>query len=171
MADTGKNSPLGVNVTGDYMNNTGFNINPVAQSYMGTSKKNNTYSFGSCVSGTCLRLLTWAINDAYTRGVVLKTTAGTSVYDNLISIGSSTIPGLGNSCPPTYIPLDPANVWASIETNPLAKLEAEGMLKVCVEPLELILKSVPVVPVANVWTSSVRPFNAVIPVPAIIPAC
>lgn len=125
MADTGKNSPLGVNVTGDYMNNTGFNINPVAQSYMGASKRNAVYSFGSCVSGTCLRLLTWAINDAYTRGVVLKTTAGSSVYDNLISIGSSTIPGLGNSCPPTYIPLDPANVWARPTTSSTAPSLAE----------------------------------------------
>jgi hypothetical protein len=117
MANSGKNSPLGVNVTGDYMNNTGFYINPVAQSYMGTSKRNSTYSFGSCISGTCLRLLTWAINDAYNRGVVLKTTAGSSVYDNLISIGSSTIPGLGNSKPPTYIPLDPANIWARSTTT------------------------------------------------------
>jgi hypothetical protein len=40
-----------------------------------------------------------------------------------------------------------------IETNPLAKLDAaEGILKVCVEPLETILKSVPLVPVANVCT-------------------
>lgn len=112
MADTGKNSPLGVNVTGDYMNNTGFTINPVAQSYMGISKRNATYSFGSCVSGTCLRLLTWSIHDAYNRGVVLKITAGSSVYDNLISIGEGTIPALGNSIPPTYVPVDPAGVWA-----------------------------------------------------------
>ncbi len=94
------------------MNNTGLRINPVAQSYMGVSKKNSAYSFGSCVSGTCLRLLTLAINDAYNRGQVLKTPAGTSVYDNLISIGSSSIPALGNAKPPTYLPVDPANVWA-----------------------------------------------------------
>lgn len=117
MADTGKNSPLGVNVTGDYMNNTGFTINPVAQSYMGVSKRNSAYSFGSCVSGTCLRLLTYAINDAYNRGVVLKTTAGSSVYDNLINIGSNSIPALGNSRPPTYVPIDPAGVWARTSTT------------------------------------------------------
>lgn len=117
MANTGKNSPLGVNVTGDYMNSTGLTINPVAQSYMGISKRNATYSFGSCVSATCLRLLTWAINDAYNRGVVLKTPSGSSVYDNLISIGSNSIPGLGNSRPSTYLPLDPANVWARPASN------------------------------------------------------
>ena len=125
MADTGKNSPLGVNVTGDYMNNTGFNINPVAQSYMGISKQNSSYTFGSCVSQTCLRLLTWAVNDAYNRGVVLKTTAGSSVYDSLISIGSSTIPGLGNSCPTTYVPVDPAGVWARTSTSATALSLAE----------------------------------------------
>lgn len=117
MADTGKNSPLGINVTGDYMYDTGLTINPVAQSYMGISKRNATYSFGSCVSGTCLRLLTWAIHDAYNRGVVLKSPAGTSVYDNIISIGKGTIPALGNSMPPTYVPVDPANVWARATTS------------------------------------------------------
>ena len=117
MADTGKNSPLGVNVTGDYLNNVGFNINPVAQSYMGSSKRNSIYDFGSCVSGTCLRMLTWAINDAYNRGVVLKTPSGSSVYDNLISIGEGSIPALGNSLPPTYVPIDPANIWARANTT------------------------------------------------------
>jgi hypothetical protein len=125
MADAGKNSPLGVNVTGDYMNNTGFTINPVAASYMGSSKKNTTYSFGSCVSETCLRLLTLAINDAYNRGQVLKTPAGSSVYDNLISIGSASIPALGNSKPPTYVPVDPAGVWARTSTSSTALSFAE----------------------------------------------
>lgn len=117
MANTGKNSPLGVNVTGDYVNNTGLSINPVAASYMGASKRNTVYTFGTCVSQTCLRLLTYAINDAYNRGVVLKTTAGSSVYDNLISIGAGTIPALGNSIPPTYIPIDPAGIWARTTTT------------------------------------------------------
>lgn len=112
MANTGKNSPLGVNVTGDYMYDTGYTINPVAESYMGSSKRNAVYSFGSCVNGTCLRLLTWSIHDAYNRGVVLKAPAGTSVYDNIISVGKGTIPALGNSMPPTYVPTDPANIWA-----------------------------------------------------------
>ncbi len=125
MANTGKNSPLGVNVTGDYMYNTGFNINPVAASYMGASKKNASYTFGSCVNNTCLRLLTWAINDAYNRGVVLKSPAGTSVYDSIISIGSTTIPGLGNSMPSTYVPVDPANIWARSTVSSTALCLAE----------------------------------------------
>jgi len=125
MADTGKNSPLGINVTGDYMYDTGFNINPVAESFMGVSKRNAAYSFGSCVSDTCLRMLTWAINDAYNRGVVLKSPAGTSVYDNLIAIGNGTIPALGNSMPPTYVPVDPANLWARTSVSATALSYAE----------------------------------------------
>ena len=125
MANTGKNSPLGVNITGDYMYNTGFNINPVAASYMGASKKNTTYEFGSCVSKTCLRLLTWAINDAYNRGVVLKSPAGTSVYDSIISIGSASIPCLGNSMPSSYVPVDPANTWARATVSSTALSMAE----------------------------------------------
>lgn len=112
MADTGKQSPLGVNVIGSYLLNQGLSINPVSASYMGASKTNSAYTFGSLVSNTSLRMLTWAINDAYNRGVVLKTPAGSSVYDNLISIGSSSIPALGNSKPPTYVATDPSNIWA-----------------------------------------------------------
>jgi hypothetical protein len=107
MADTGKQSPLGINVLGSYLVNQGLNINPVAASYMGASKTNSDYAFGSLVSGTCLRTLTWAINDAYIRTLVT-----TGVYNNLISIGSASIPALGNSRPPSYVAIDPAGIWA-----------------------------------------------------------
>lgn len=82
MADSGKQSPLGVNVLGSVLQNTGLNINPVAAAHMGQSKTYADYTFGTVVQNTCLRLLTWSINDAYNRGVVTD-----SVYDNLISIG------------------------------------------------------------------------------------
>lgn len=128
MADTGRQSPLGVNVLGSVLQNTGLMINPVAAAHMGASKRNPVYSFGSCVSATCLRLLTWAIHDAYNRGVVLKSPAGTSVYDNIISIGLrpvTTIPALGNSRPPTYVPTDPAGVWARKAETPSTLSYAE----------------------------------------------
>ena len=111
MANTGKNSPLGVNVTGSILNNTGYSINSIAAKYMGVSKTNAAYTPGSLVEQTSLRWLTYAINDAYHRGQVLKTPAGTSVYDNLISIGATTLPALGNAKPPTYIVEDPSGVW------------------------------------------------------------
>lgn len=129
MADTGKNSPLGVNVTGSTLNHNGYNINPVAASYMGASKTNYTYSFGSIVQNTCLRLLTWAIHDGYNRGILgppstRVPTLTTTTYDNLISIGASTIPALGNAKPPTYVVEDPSGVWTDTsivygqQTNP-----------------------------------------------------
>jgi hypothetical protein len=112
MADSGKQSPLGVNVLGSILNNTGLNINPVAASYMGASKTNDSYSFGSLVQGTVLRLLTWAINDGYVRGPGnSNTTLTDTTYNNLISIGAGTIPALGNSKPPTYVAEDPAGIW------------------------------------------------------------
>jgi len=111
MSQTGKQNPLGVNVNSSTLRNIGFYINPVAAGYMGASRINSEYSFGSIVQNTCLRLLTWAIHDAYNRGVVDKTPAGTSVYDNLITIGQGVIEALGNSKPPTYIISDPSGRW------------------------------------------------------------
>ena len=116
MADSGKQSPLGVNVLGSILNNTGLNINPVAASYMGASKTNDAYTFGSLVQSTVLRLLTWAINDGYLRGVAVPgatKTLSDSTYNNLISIGAGTIPALGNSKPPTYLAEDPAGIWTT----------------------------------------------------------
>jgi hypothetical protein len=130
MADTGKQSPLGVNVLGSILNNTGLNINPVAASYMGASKINGVggegtpsvggsgYTFGSLVQDTSLRMLTWAINDAYNRSALGGSqldgpTLTNTTYDNLITIGAGTLEALGNSKPPTYIAEDPAGVWTT----------------------------------------------------------
>jgi hypothetical protein len=109
MADTGKQSPFGLNVIGSYLLNQGLSINPVATTYMGSSKSNSTYTFGKCVQDTSLRLLTYAINDAFVREEVSDVT-----YDNLISIGKDTIPALGNSIPPTYVVEDPTGTWTDL---------------------------------------------------------
>ena len=106
MADTGKQSSLGLNVIGSYLSNQGLSINPVSTSYIGASKTNADYTFGRLVSETSLRMLTWAINDAYLRSQVSSTT-----YNNLISIGQSSVPALGNAKPPTYLATDPSNTW------------------------------------------------------------
>ena len=113
---TAKETPLGINVHSSFLQNCGLTINPDAAAHMGVSCDNDTYSFGSAVSSTCLNLLTWAINDAYNRGVVSKTTAGSSVYDNLISIGSGVCEALGNSKPPTYNGLDPSDAQIPSDT-------------------------------------------------------
>jgi hypothetical protein len=108
MADTGKQSPLGINVIGSYLQNQGLSINPVAASYMGASKTNSSYTFGKLVSETSLRMLTWAINDAYLRNQVSST-----VYNNILGIGQSTLPALGNTKPNSYSAVDPSNVWTN----------------------------------------------------------
>ena len=55
MADSGIQSPLGINVLGSVLQNTGLTINPVAAGYMGISKSNSDYYFGSLVNSTALR--------------------------------------------------------------------------------------------------------------------
>ena len=98
MSDTGKQSPLGVNTLSSLLQNTGFNINPIMVDFTGVSiSETSATNLGSIVNDTSLRLLTYAINDAYGRGQV-----NTSTYNNLIAIGSTTIPALGNSKAPTF---------------------------------------------------------------------
>lgn len=104
---TGKQTPLGVNVTASQLQNIGFYINPTAQSYMGTSKVNSEYTFGKVVNDTYLKPLVYAINDAYTRSVAVGSTIGvvtgsvegdvftvTAISSGKITIGS-TISGTG----------------------------------------------------------------------------
>lgn len=119
MADTGKQSPLGINVLGETLQNRGFNINHNAELHMGKSKSNSQYEFGIIVQNTLLRLLTWSIHDAYNRGEVT-----TGVYNRLIDIsgtGGSRIPALGNAKPPTYIIRDDAGVWTNIASRDLGR--------------------------------------------------
>lgn len=98
MSDTGKQSPLGVNTLSSLLQNQGFNINPIMVDFTGVSEDVTTYpNKGSIVNDTCLRLLTYAMDNAYGGGNVDTTT-----YNNLISIGSTTIPALGNSKAPTF---------------------------------------------------------------------
>ena len=111
MADSGKQSPLGVNTLGSFLNNNGLKINPLVETYIGSSKDNATYTPGALVSNTVLKDITTAINTKFTSGI-----SNVTLYNNLISIGSNTIPMLGNSKPPKYDILD-ANVWSGIATT------------------------------------------------------
>ena len=110
MADTGKQSPLGQNVLGGLLQNRCLRINPNAEYYMGISKSNSDYTYGQLIEGTVLRMLTWSINDGFTR----QATTGLldATYNNLISIsGDGACYALGNSKPPTYVVSDPSGVW------------------------------------------------------------
>ena len=97
MSDTGKQSPLGVNTLSSLLQNTGLHINAGMIKLVGSSNNVTDYTPGSIVSSTCLKPLTYAINDAYTKGQVSSVT-----YNNLINIGSNNIPALGNSPPTTF---------------------------------------------------------------------
>lgn len=112
MSITGKQSPLGVNVQGSILNDEGFTINPIASGYMGSSKTNSDYTFGSLINNTVLRLQTLGINDGYVRNLLTRATS-IDTYDNLINIGANSIPALGNSKPPTYDVNDPSGIWST----------------------------------------------------------
>ena len=178
MSDTGKQSPLGVNTLSSLLQNQGFNINPIMVDFTGVSiSEASVTNLGSIVNDTCLRLLTYAINDAYGGGEPSLVTAGNfaigstytiisvgttdfvdigassntvgvtftatksgtgtgtampgtatnytvsnTVYDNLITIGATTIPALGNSKAPTFNWTGYPN-WASNynHTNPVTQ--------------------------------------------------
>jgi hypothetical protein len=121
MADSGKQSPLGVNVLGSLLaghnianpDGTTFFINPVAQSYMGVSKSNADYTPGKIVNDTCLKWMTYALKEAWARtpmnGVSGQISATT--YDAMLNIGQSRIPALANSKPPSYQIDDPTGFW------------------------------------------------------------
>jgi len=121
MADTGKQTPLGMNVLGSFLRDIGLNINPIVEEYIGVSKTNTDYSFGKIISDTCLLKLTWAINDAYLRGSLGGGASGgptytNDLYDQLLLIAGD-IPALGNSLSPNFILTDPAEWWSG-STNP-----------------------------------------------------
>lgn len=116
MSLTGKQSPLGVNVQSSLLNNQGLNINSVVSTYLGSSKTNADYTFGKLVQDTVLRMQTLGINDAYLRNLLTRTNS-IDTYDNLINIGATTVPALGNSKPPTYEVSDPSGVWTTNAEN------------------------------------------------------
>jgi hypothetical protein len=113
MSDTSIQNSFGVNLAGSLLQNTGLNINTVTEGLVGVSHTVSSYTPGTLITETCLKDLTLAIKAGYdTLGVNLNT----STYGNLISIGSSTIPALGNSKPPTYTWVGPANNGDSTST-------------------------------------------------------
>lgn len=120
MADSGKQSPLGVNALGSLLNNQGLCINPIFQSFIGTSTDNSNYTVGSLIASTPLNWLTYAINDAFVRSDLAngsELTVNNATYTNLIQIGSGTIPALGNSLSPGYTVVDPSGTWTTQAVN------------------------------------------------------
>jgi hypothetical protein len=100
MSSSGQQSPLGVNATSGLLQTIGLNINAQTAEYIGASTAISNYTNGTLISDTVLKNLTLAIRQGwvkYNAGAITSTT-----YNNLISIGSTTIPALGNTKPPSY---------------------------------------------------------------------
>lgn len=92
-------TPLKINSLGSLLQNIGLRINPTAVGYMGSSTSLSNYTPGTTVANTALLKLTQSISLAYD---LIDAGITSGVYANLISIGSSSIPALGNSKPSTY---------------------------------------------------------------------
>lgn len=110
MSDTAKQSPLGVNALSGILQGIGLQINAAAAAYMGRSTgyeagagypNGGSYVLGTVCGSTVLRMLTYSINRAYL-GATVDSTVDNATYNNIISIGSGTIPAFGNSKPPTF---------------------------------------------------------------------
>ena len=87
-------TPLQINVLSGLLQNQGLRVNPTAAGYYGTISNTGVYtSLGSLNTATVLNNCTKSI---------IEGVSGTSYYNALITIGSTTIPALGNSRPPTY---------------------------------------------------------------------
>ena len=100
MSYNGKLTPLTTNVLSSFLVNSGLQINANAAKYMGSCSAPLSYTPGKIISDTYLSPLVTAINLAYT-----KLQAGqlsSALYTNITSIGSQSIPALGNSKPSTY---------------------------------------------------------------------
>lgn len=104
MSFAGGFTPLTLNVVSGFMQYTGLMISAEAQAYQGLWNASG-YTYGSLVADTGLGDLVQTIENAY--GVISD-----SAFEQLTTIGSNSIPALGNSKPAEFIPTYAGN------TNP-----------------------------------------------------
>lgn len=121
MSLSGKLSPLGVNALGSLLNNQGFNINPTAVGFMGSSNSYSTYTPGTIVTDTVLKTL---IGSSTSVGILAKaralysTSAITqSTYRNLLSMGYYSIPALGNTPTSEYSSIPSSDTSTNWDTK------------------------------------------------------
>lgn len=100
MSLTGKQTPLSLNVIASLLQDTGLTVGETTKNYIGTSSLDGqSYNYGTIVGNTVLNNLLPATIIAYTK---IGNGVSQGTYNNLVSIGSNTIPALGNSKPSTY---------------------------------------------------------------------
>jgi hypothetical protein len=100
MSYNGKPTPLTVNVLSSFLVDAGLQVNPTAAGFMGSSTSLSNYTPGSLCTNTCLGTLASVIRLAYTK--MQANELSSSLYNSLITLGSQSIPALGNSKPSTY---------------------------------------------------------------------
>ena len=108
MSNSGKQSPLGVNVMSGLLQGKGFWINKPTSTRVGYSTSANNYTYGTIISNTVLNDATNAMREGWVRYHAGELSLAT--YTNLVSMGSSTIPALGNSIPPNYVQSNSYNI-------------------------------------------------------------
>jgi len=96
MSLTGKYSPLNLNSLGSLAQNIGLRINANAEHHMGTSDSLSGHAMGTTSLNTVIRMLVHSIREGFLNGNL-------TCYADLISIGSASIPALGDSKPPQYL--------------------------------------------------------------------
>ena len=94
---SGKHTPLNLNCLGELVQNRGLHVNSKISSNIGTSTSVSNFTG----SGTFNSI---SLASAVIRSAYLKLGSGitTQVYNDIINIGSTTIPALGCSKPSTY---------------------------------------------------------------------
>lgn len=96
----GQYTPLNLNCLGQLIQNIGLTINPTQQGYMGVSTSNTTYTtHGTIYTSTILDTLAWVTETAYSK---IGNDITTETYEALTSLGSTTIPVLGNARPSSF---------------------------------------------------------------------
>ena len=108
MSNSGKQSPLGVNSLSGLLQNTGLNINPTFAATVGSSSNVNSYTDGTLVNNTILDKITQIKHLAYAKLGSGPSEVNVSVYTNLLNLGSTTIPALGNTDPASYVNVNTA---------------------------------------------------------------
>lgn len=101
MSQKGLLTPNKVNTLTQLLQSIGLNINVTAAGYMGVSTALTNYTSGSIITNTVLNTLPNSFSVAYSQ---IGSKISQPVYDALISMGSTTIPALGNAKPSTFSP-------------------------------------------------------------------
>jgi hypothetical protein len=98
MSLAGKMTPLGVKTLNGLLQNTGLGINDETNAFIGTSTGLN-YTKGTIINNCALNYLVDCTQLAY---AAIGSGVEQYQYDSLLTIGSTTIPALGNMKPSTY---------------------------------------------------------------------